>query len=40
MALLELSGVGKRFGANRPAAVADLTLSLEAGHILALLGPS
>jgi iron(III) transport system ATP-binding protein len=40
MALLELSGIGKRFGANRPAAVADLTLSLEGGHILALLGPS
>ena len=40
MALLELSGVGKRFGANRPAAVADLTFSLEGGRILALLGPS
>ena len=40
MALLELSRVGKRFGANRPAAVADLTFSLEGGRILALLGPS
>jgi iron(III) transport system ATP-binding protein len=40
VALLELSGVGKRFGAGRPAAVDDLTFSLEAGHILALLGPS
>ena len=40
MALLELSHVGKRFGADGPVAVDDLTLSLEAGHILALLGPS
>jgi iron(III) transport system ATP-binding protein len=40
MALLELSRVGKRFGADRPPAVADLTFSLEAGRILALLGPS
>jgi iron(III) transport system ATP-binding protein len=40
MALLELSRVGKRFGADRPAAVDGLTLSLEAGRILALLGPS
>ena len=40
MALLELSRVGKRYGADRPAAVDDLTLSLEAGRILALLGPS
>jgi iron(III) transport system ATP-binding protein len=40
MPLLELTHVGKRFGADRPAAVDDLTLSLEAGRILALLGPS
>jgi iron(III) transport system ATP-binding protein len=40
VALLELTHVGKRFGADRPAAVDDLTFSLEAGHILALLGPS
>ncbi len=40
MALLELMRVGKRFGADRPPAVDDLTLSLEAGRILALLGPS
>ena len=40
MALLELTRVGKRFGADRPPAVDDLTLSLEAGRILALLGPS
>jgi iron(III) transport system ATP-binding protein len=40
MALLELRRVGKRFGADRPPAVDDLTLSLEAGRILALLGPS
>ena len=32
--------VGKRFGADRPAAVDGLTFSLEAGRILALLGPS
>ena len=40
MALLELRRVGKRFGADRPPAVDELTLSLEAGRILALLGPS
>ncbi len=40
MPLLELTGVGKRFGLDRPPAVDDLTLSLEAGRILALLGPS
>jgi spermidine/putrescine transport system ATP-binding protein len=40
VSLLELSRVGKRFGADRLAAVDDLTFSLEAGHILALLGPS
>jgi iron(III) transport system ATP-binding protein len=40
MALLELARVGKRFGADRSPAVDDLTLSLEAGRILALLGPS
>jgi iron(III) transport system ATP-binding protein len=40
MALLELARVGKRFGADRPAAVDDLTFSLQAGRILALLGPS
>jgi iron(III) transport system ATP-binding protein len=40
MPLLELSHVGKRFGADRPAAVDDLTFSLQAGRILALLGPS
>jgi iron(III) transport system ATP-binding protein len=40
VALLELSRVGKRFGADQPAAVDELTLSLEAGRILALLGPS
>jgi iron(III) transport system ATP-binding protein len=40
MALLELSHVGKRFGTGRSAAVDDLTLSLQAGRILALLGPS
>jgi iron(III) transport system ATP-binding protein len=40
VALLELSHVGKRFGADGPVAVDDLTLSLEAGRILALLGPS
>ena len=34
------SHVGKRFGADRPAAVDGLTLTLEAGRILALLGPS
>src|SRR5262245_26192216 len=40
MALLELSRVGKSFGADRPAAVDGLTFSLAAGRILALLGPS
>jgi iron(III) transport system ATP-binding protein len=40
MALLELTGVGKRFGNDRPPAVDELTLALEAGRILALLGPS
>jgi iron(III) transport system ATP-binding protein len=40
MALLELTGVAKRFGADRPPAVETLTLSLEAGRVLALLGPS
>jgi iron(III) transport system ATP-binding protein len=40
MALLELAGVGKRFGDDRPAAVDGLTFSLQAGRILALLGPS
>jgi iron(III) transport system ATP-binding protein len=40
MALLELTGVAKRFGADRPPAVDTLTLSLEAGRVLALLGPS
>jgi iron(III) transport system ATP-binding protein len=40
MALLELRGVGKRFADDRPPAVDDLSLSLEAGRILALLGPS
>jgi iron(III) transport system ATP-binding protein len=40
MALLELRGVGKRFADDRPPAVNDLSLSLEAGRILALLGPS
>jgi iron(III) transport system ATP-binding protein len=40
MALLELSRVSKRFGADRPAAVDDLSLSLGAGRVLALLGPS
>jgi iron(III) transport system ATP-binding protein len=40
MALLELRRVGKRFADDRPPAVDDLSLSLEAGRILALLGPS
>jgi iron(III) transport system ATP-binding protein len=40
MALLQLTGVGKRFADDRPPAVDDLSLSLEAGRILALLGPS
>jgi iron(III) transport system ATP-binding protein len=40
MALLELRRVGKRFADDRPLAVDDLSLSLEAGRILALLGPS
>jgi iron(III) transport system ATP-binding protein len=40
MALLELTGVGRRFGADRPPAVDGLTFSLGAGRILALLGPS
>jgi iron(III) transport system ATP-binding protein len=40
MALLELRHVGKRFADDRPPAVDDLSLSLEAGRILALLGPS
>jgi iron(III) transport system ATP-binding protein len=40
MPLLELTGVAKRFGADRPPAVHELTLTLEAGSILALLGPS
>jgi iron(III) transport system ATP-binding protein len=40
VALLELARVGKRFGADRPAAVDDLTFGLDAGRILALLGPS
>jgi iron(III) transport system ATP-binding protein len=40
MPLLELSHVGKRFGADRPPAVDDLSFSLETGRILALLGPS
>jgi iron(III) transport system ATP-binding protein len=40
MALLELKRVAKRFADDRPPAVDDLSLSLEAGRILALLGPS
>jgi iron(III) transport system ATP-binding protein len=40
MALLELRRVGKRFADDRPPAVDDLSVSLEAGRILALLGPS
>jgi len=40
MALLQLERVGKRFGADRPPAVDDLSLTLERGRILALLGPS
>ena len=40
MPLLELARIGKRFGADRPAAVDGLTLTLEAGRILVLLGPS
>jgi iron(III) transport system ATP-binding protein len=40
VALLELTGVGKRFDAGRPPAVDALTFSLETGRILALLGPS
>jgi iron(III) transport system ATP-binding protein len=40
VSLLELARVSKRFGDDRPAAVDDLTFSLAAGRILALLGPS
>ena len=40
MPLLELARIGKRYGADRPAAVDGLTLTLEPGHILVLLGPS
>ena len=38
MALLEIAGVSKHFGAT--AAVDDVTLSVEGGELFALLGPS
>ena len=38
MAMLEISGVAKRFGATL--AVDDLSLSVERGGFFALLGPS
>jgi ABC-type Fe3+/spermidine/putrescine transport system ATPase subunit len=40
MALLELSHVTRRYALDRPPAVDGLSLSLDAGLILALLGPS
>ena len=40
MALLELSHVTRRYAPDRPPAVDGLSLSLDAGLILALLGPS
>ncbi len=39
-ALLELSGVIKRYGNNAAAAVQDVSFHLDPGEILALLGPS
>jgi spermidine/putrescine transport system ATP-binding protein len=38
MALLEIAGVGKRFGAVL--AVDDVSLTVERGALFALLGPS
>src|ERR1700682_1025246 len=38
MALLEIAGVSKRFGAT--AAVDDVSLNVEKGELFALLGPS
>ena len=40
VSLLALSGVTKRYAADGPPAVDDLSFSLEPGRILALLGPS
>lgn len=38
--LVEFRGVGKRYAAGGPAAVADLDLTIERGEFLTLLGPS
>ena len=38
--LVEFRGVGKRYAASGPAAVADLDLTIERGEFLTLLGPS
>jgi iron(III) transport system ATP-binding protein len=40
MPILSLQGITKRFAPDRPAAVDDLSLTLEQGEILALVGPS
>ena len=40
MSLLRLTGVTKRFARDAPPAVDDLSLSVGAGEVLALLGPS
>jgi len=40
VALLTLTRVSKRFGADRPPAVDGLSFAVERGQILALLGPS
>jgi iron(III) transport system ATP-binding protein len=40
VALLDLSGVTKRYAADGPPAVDGLSLAIESGHLLALLGPS
>jgi iron(III) transport system ATP-binding protein len=40
MSLLRLDGLTKRFAPDEPPVVDGLTLSVEAGEILALLGPS
>ena len=38
MALLEIAGVSKQFGANQ--AVEDVSINVEQGELFALLGPS
>ena len=38
--VLRVSGLGKRYGAHGPAALADVTFDVRAAELLALVGPS